>query len=75
MPTLRISDVTFSDISLLRTWFRTETPDETIAHIVKMAMEAIGIEQDNEEKCATVPSRAELLVFNVAPSLSHTKVD
>jgi hypothetical protein len=39
-----------------------------------MAMEAIGIEQDNEEKCATVPSRAELLVFNVAPSLSHTKV-
>jgi hypothetical protein len=59
MPTVRINDATFVDISLLRAWFRTETPDETIAHIVKMVMEKIGIEQDNEEECATVPSRDE----------------
>lgn len=74
MPTVKINDVTFVDISLLRAWFRTETPDETIAHIVKMVMEKIGIEQDKEQKCAPIPSWDELIVFNVAPNLSYTKV-
>lgn len=74
MPTVRINDAILTDISLLSTWFRTETPDETITHIVKLVMAEIGLEQDTEGARTTSSSRDELVLFNVAPSLLHTKV-
>lgn len=73
MPVVRINDGTFADLSILKTWFRTKTPSETIDRIVKEAMEQLGMERDNEpadEEGATVDGP---LQFAAAPGLAFTK--
>lgn len=73
MPVVRINDATFADISTLKTWFGTKSPSETIDHIVKEAMEQLGIERDDDMEGATGVSTGGALVFDVAPSLTFTK--
>lgn len=73
MPVVRINDATFADISTLKTWFGTKSPSETIDHIVKEAMDQLGIERDDEMESATVTSPDGALVFDAAPSLTFTK--
>lgn len=72
MPVVRINDATFADISTLKTWFGTKSPSETIDHIVKVAMEQLGMEHDDVEGVA-VGSTNGALTFDVAPSLTFTK--
>jgi hypothetical protein len=73
MPVVRINDATFGDISTLKTWFGTKSPSETIDHIVKEAMEQLGIEHDDEVEGPAVASTDGALLFDVAPSLTFTK--
>lgn len=69
MPVVRINDTTFADISTLKTWFKTKSPSETIDHIVREAMEQLGIEHDD----AAMASTDGVLVFDAAPNLTFTK--
>lgn len=73
MPVVRINDATFADISTLKTWFGTKSPSETIDHIVKEAMEQLGIEHDDELEGAAVESADGARMFDAAPSLTFTK--
>lgn len=73
MPVVRINDVTFAHISTLKTWFKTKSPSETIDHIVREAMEQLGIEHDDETEGATIVSTNGTRMFDVAPSLTFTK--
>jgi len=73
MPVVRINDATFADISTLKTWFGTKSPSETIDHIVKEAMEQLGIERDDEVEGAAGASTDGVLIFDAAPSLTFTK--
>lgn len=73
MPVVRINDVTFAHISTLKTWFKTKSPSETIDHIVRDAMEQLGIEHDDETERATIVSADGTRVFDAAPSLTFTK--
>lgn len=73
MPVVRINDATFADISTLKTWFGTKSPSETIDHIVKEAMELLGIERDDEVESTGVVSTDGALMFDTAPSLTFTK--
>lgn len=73
MPVLRINDVTFADLSTLKTWFGTKTPSDTIDRIVREAMEQLGMERDDEPDVkVTVASDGEM-EFESAPSLAFTK--
>lgn len=71
-PVIRVDDALFADLSLLRTWFETKTPRETIARAVKMAKYELGLRDEvgdpNEE-----PGNKGPMTFSVAPGLSFTK--
>ena len=73
MPVVRINDATFADISTLKTWFGTKSPSETIDHLVKEAMDQLGIERDDEVEGAAAVSTDGARVFDPAPSLAFTK--
>lgn len=73
MPVVRINDVTFSHLSTLKAWFKTKSPSETIDHIVREAMEQLGIEHDDETEGVAVVSTTGTRLFDVAPSLTFTK--
>lgn len=73
MPVVRINDVTFADLSTLKTWLGTKSPSETIDRIVREAMEQLGIERDEEATAASMVSTDGALVFDTAPSLTFTK--
>ena len=73
MPVVRINDVTFANISTLKTWFKTKSPSETIDHIVRETMEQLGIEHDDETEGDAVASVDGTLIFDAAPSLTFTK--
>lgn len=73
MPVVRINDATFADLSTLKTWFATKSPSETIDHIVKEAMEQLGIERDDETDSVATVSADGAMVFDTAPSLTFTK--
>lgn len=73
MPVVRINDATFADISTLKTWFGTKSPSETIDHIVKEAMEQLGIERDDEAKGTAKAAAGGALLFDSTPSLTFTK--
>ena len=74
MPVVRINDATFADISTLKTWFKTKSPSETIDHIVREAMEQLGIEHDDETEGVSVASTDGALMFDTAPPLTFTKL-
>lgn len=72
MPVIRISDVTFKDISTLKTWFGTKSPSETIDQVVQVTLQQLGIERDTlSEDKETADS---VLIFDQAPSLSFAKL-
>lgn len=73
MPVVRVNDATFADLSTLKTWFGTKTPSETIDHIVRQAMEQLGMERDGpaEDEADTIDS--EVMKFDATPGLSFTK--
>ncbi len=73
MPVVRINDATFADISTLKAWFKTKSPSETIDHIVRDAMDRLGIERDDETAGAVVAPSDGAMLFDVAPSLTFTK--
>lgn len=73
MPVVRINDVTFADLSTLKTWFGTKSPSETIDRIVREALEQYGIERDTEVEGVSSASDGDVLVFDTAPSLTFTK--
>lgn len=73
MPVVRVNDGTFSDLSVLKTWYRTKTPAETIDRIVKEAMDQLGMERDEESEDATVVTSDGAMEFENAPGLSFTK--
>ena len=73
MPVVRINDATFIDLSTLKTWFGTKSPSDTIDHIVREAMEQLGIERDEEAEGVPVVQTDGALMFDTAPSLTFTK--
>lgn len=73
MPVLRINDVTFANLSTLKTWFGTKSPSETIDRIVQEAMEQLGIERDDDLEGMPVALTDGAIVFDTAPSLTFTK--
>jgi len=73
MPVVRINDATFADLSTLKTWFGTKSPSETIDHVVREAMEQLGIERDDEGEQVKGEQTDSALVFDTAPSLTFTK--
>ena len=73
MPVIRINDATFAELSTLKTWFGTKTPSETIARIVREAMEQLGMERDDEpEEIASTTSDG-AMQFDTVPGLAFTK--
>jgi hypothetical protein len=72
MPVVRINDATFSDLSTLKTWFGTKSPSETIDHIVREAMEQLGIEREELELKSAIADNG-AMIFDNAPSLTFTK--
>ena len=73
MPVVRLNDATFADLSTLKTWFRTKTPSDTIDHIVREAMERLGMERGNEPADAVTTTSGGAMEFGGAPGLSFTK--
>lgn len=73
MPVVRINDVTFADLSTLKTWFGTKSPSETIDRIVREAMDELGIERDDGLEGVTVAQNGSTMMFDSAPSLTFTK--
>ncbi|PIO98295.1 T4SS efffector SepA family protein [Pleomorphomonas carboxyditropha] len=73
MPVLRVSDATFADLVTLKTWYGTKTPGETIDHIVREAMEQLGIERDAVSNEVTLQPEHEAIKFDSAPGLTFTK--
>jgi hypothetical protein len=73
MPVVRVNDATFSSLSTLKTWFGTKTPSDTIDHIVREAMEQLGIEQDDEPDAVVTTTSDGAMEFETAPGLTFTK--
>jgi hypothetical protein len=73
MPVVRINDATFTDLSTLKTWYKTKSPSETIDHIVREAMEQHGMERDDGTENATTASNNGAMLFDTTPSLTFTK--
>ncbi|AYJ88147.1 hypothetical protein D3Y57_19710 [Sphingomonas paeninsulae] len=73
MPVVRVNDATFSNLSTLKTWFGTKTPSDTIDHIVREAMEQLGIEQDDEPDAVVTTTSDGAMEFEKAPGLTFTK--
>lgn len=73
MPVIRINDATFANLSMLKTWFRTKTPSETIDRIVQEAMETLGVERDDEPSETATTSSDGKMRFDTAPGLAFTK--
>ena len=63
---------TFSALSTLKTWFGTNSPSETIDHIVPEAMEQLGIERDELELKSAIADNG-AMIFDNAPSMTFTK--
>lgn len=72
MPVVRLNDATFADLSHLKTWFGTKTPSETIDHIVREAMDQLGLERE-EEPGSVVTNGSGVIEFDRTPSLSFAK--
>lgn len=73
MPVVRINDATFTDLSTLKTWYKTKSPSETIDHIVREAMEQLGMERDDGTENITTASDNGAMLFETTPSLTFTK--
>lgn len=73
MPVVRVNDGTFSDLSVLKTWFGTKTPSETIDRIVRDAMEQLEMERDEGGDQAALVGADSAMQFQKAPGLSFTK--
>lgn len=73
MPVVRVSDATFADLSALKTWFGTKTPGATIDHVVREAMEQLGMERDDGTEGITTTTSTGAMQFDIAPGLSFTK--
>jgi hypothetical protein len=73
MPVVRINDSTFADLSTLKTWFKTKSPSETIDHIVREAMEQLGLERGDGAESEIYQSSEGSMLFDTAPSLTFTK--
>lgn len=65
MPVVRVSDASFSELSIISTWLKTKTPSETIELIVREKMESLGLERDVNEPAGldSGPSRPTGLSF------------
>jgi hypothetical protein len=72
MPVIRVDDATFVDLSVLKTWFGTKTPGETIARAVEIAKDQLGLEGEVDE-AAEDSGCSPPLKFSAAPGLSFTK--
>ena len=73
MPVVRINDAAFANLSTLKTWYGTKTPSETIDHIVREAMEQLGIERDDEPEVVAPATSDGAMQFDTAPGLAFTK--
>lgn len=73
MPVVRVNETTFADLSTLKTWFGTKTPGETIDHIVRAAMEQLGMERDDQPREVVTTTSTGAMEFDTAPGLSFTK--
>jgi hypothetical protein len=73
MPVVRLNDVTFADLSTLKTWFGTKTPSDTIDRIVREAMEHLGMERDDEPEDVVTTTSDGAMEFDTAPGLAFTK--
>ncbi|WP_099824097.1 T4SS efffector SepA family protein [Oceaniglobus indicus] len=73
MPVIRINDATFADISVLKTWFGTKSPSETIDRIVREAMDGLGIERDDGFEGAVGGQDKVTSAHEATPSLTFTK--
>lgn len=73
MPVVRINDATFADLKSIATWFGTKTPSDTIDHIVRKAMEQLGMERDDEPNEVTTKTSDGAMQFDTAPGLTFTK--
>lgn len=73
MPVLRVNDATFSNLSMLRTWYQTKTPSETIDCAVREVMEQLEIEKDDEPDEAAEVTSTGPMEFKTAPGLTFTK--
>ena len=73
MPVVRINDATFADISVLKTWFGTRSPSETIDRIVQEAMDQLGIEREDGLEVAEGNSNNAAPAHETKPSLTFTK--
>lgn len=70
---VQVNDATFADIGILRHWFGTGSPGETIGHITRFVMDELGLERDNDVTDTSGPSGDDVLTFETAPNLAHTK--
>ncbi|ARZ20031.1 MULTISPECIES: T4SS efffector SepA family protein [Brucella] len=73
MPVIRLNDATFADLSVLKTWYGTKTPSETIDRIVREAMEQLDMERDDAAEEVTVTTSDGAMHFDAAPGLAFTK--
>ena len=73
MPVLRLNDATFADLSTLKTWYGTKTPNDTIDRIVREALEQLGMERDEEPPASVATSSEGVMEFTKTPGLSFTK--
>ena len=73
MPVVRLNDATFGDLSMLKIWFGTKTPSETIDRIVGEAMERLGIERDDTPADMVTTTGDGAMEFRTAPGLAFTK--
>lgn len=73
MPVVRVNDATFADLGILKTWYGTKTPSETIDRIVRGAMEQLGIERDGEPEETTTTTSGGAMRFDTTPGLAFTK--
>lgn len=73
MPVVRLNDATFTNLSTLKTWFRTKTPGETIDRLVQEAMDQLGMERDSEVDTASVATNDDPMHLKTAPGLTFTK--
>lgn len=73
MPVIRLNDATFADLSMLKTWFGSKTPGETIDRIVRETMEQLGIERGDHPEDVVATTNNGAMEFDIAPGLSFTK--
>jgi hypothetical protein len=73
MPVVRVNDATFGDLSILKTWYGTKTPSDTIDRVVREAMEQLGMERDNEPQEIEITTKDGAMQFETAPGLAFTK--